>query len=112
MKVRDETGLADRNALQRNDPASTVEEARAAQPAWGATHIEERLRILKKFRHSLAESAEDIAASVPCELPGSLHRTTADTLGNIRLQDEWRRAMDAPGPFTYARPVAQTYRKR
>ncbi len=30
----------------------------------------------------------------------------ADTLGNIRLQDEWRRAMDAPAPFTTARPVA------
>jgi len=33
----------------------------------------------------------------------------ADTLGNIRMQDEWRRAMDAPGPFTLARPVAQTH---
>ncbi len=32
----------------------------------------------------------------------------ADSLGNIRLQDEWRRAMDAPGPFTQARPVAPT----
>jgi predicted dehydrogenase len=32
----------------------------------------------------------------------------ADSLGNIRMQDEWRRAMDAPGPFTQARPVAQT----
>jgi predicted dehydrogenase len=32
----------------------------------------------------------------------------ADSLGNIRLQDEWRRAMDAPGPFTTVRPVAQT----
>jgi len=32
----------------------------------------------------------------------------ADSLGNMRLQDEWRRAMDAPGPFTTVRPVAQT----
>jgi len=32
----------------------------------------------------------------------------ADSLGNIRMQDEWRRAMDAPGPFTQVRPVAQT----
>jgi len=33
----------------------------------------------------------------------------ADTLGNIRLQDEWRRAMDAPAPFTFTRPLAPTH---
>ncbi len=33
----------------------------------------------------------------------------ADTLGNIRLQDEWRRAMDAPAPFTTTRPVAPSH---
>jgi len=32
----------------------------------------------------------------------------ADTLGNIRLQDEWRRAMDAPAPFTLTRPAPKT----
>ena len=32
----------------------------------------------------------------------------ADSLGNMRMQDEWRRAMDAPGPFTQVRAVAQT----
>jgi predicted dehydrogenase len=33
----------------------------------------------------------------------------ADSLGNIRLQDEWRRAMDAPGPFTQVRLVAEPH---
>jgi len=33
----------------------------------------------------------------------------ADTIGNIRMQDEWRRAMDAPTPFTQVRPVAPTH---
>ncbi|MCE0483991.1 MAG: Gfo/Idh/MocA family oxidoreductase [Methylacidiphilales bacterium] len=33
----------------------------------------------------------------------------SDTLGNIRLQDEWRRTMDAPGPFTMARPAASLH---
>jgi predicted dehydrogenase len=32
----------------------------------------------------------------------------ADTIGNIRMQDEWRRAIDSPAPFTHVRPVAQT----
>jgi len=80
MKARAEAGLAEGSAVKRNDPASTVELGRAAQPAWAAIRIDERLRVLKKFRHALAESAEDVAASVPCQLPGSLHRTVADTL--------------------------------
>ena len=33
----------------------------------------------------------------------------ADTIGNIRMQDEWRRAMDSPVPFTQVRPVAKTH---
>ena len=32
----------------------------------------------------------------------------ADTIGNIRMQDEWRRAMDAPAPFTLTRPAPKT----
>ena len=80
MNVRAETGLADGGALQRNDHASAIDAARAVQSAWGASRLHDRLRILKRFRHALAESAEDIASSVPCELPGSLHRTVADTL--------------------------------
>jgi acyl-CoA reductase-like NAD-dependent aldehyde dehydrogenase len=80
MKARAAVGVAEGSGLKSNDPASTLERARAAQQAWGATRIEERLQILKRFRHALAESCEDIAASVPCEQPGSLHRTIADTL--------------------------------
>jgi len=33
----------------------------------------------------------------------------ADTIGNMRMQDEWRRAMDSPAPFTQVRAVAQTH---
>jgi predicted dehydrogenase len=33
----------------------------------------------------------------------------ADTIGNMRMQDEWRRAMDSPVPFTQVRPVVQTH---
>jgi predicted dehydrogenase len=32
--------------------------------------------------------------------------TWADTLGNIRVQDQWRRAMDAPGP-SFAEPAGK-----
>ncbi len=72
-------------AIKENEPlsgdlASTIASARAAQSSWGATPVKERLRTLRKFRHALAESAEDLASMVPCELPGSLHRSVADTL--------------------------------
>lgn len=62
------------------DVASMIANARTAQLLWGATPIKERLRTLRKFRHALAESGEDLASMVPCELPGSLHRSVADTL--------------------------------
>jgi aldehyde dehydrogenase (NAD+) len=60
--------------------ASAIAGARTAQPAWAASPITERLRVLGKFRHALAESARDVAATVPAELPGSLRRTLPDTL--------------------------------
>lgn len=39
--------------------------ARAAQPAWAATPVRARLAVLRSFRHTLAEHAEKIAATVP-----------------------------------------------
>lgn len=38
--------------------------ARAAQPAWAATAMAERLRLLRRFRHRLADQAEEAAATV------------------------------------------------
>ena len=53
---------------------------RAAQSVWAHTAVPERLRILRKARRTMALSAEWLAASVPQELPGNLHRNAADTL--------------------------------
>lgn len=61
-------------------PASVLDGARKAQRDWAARPVQERLKVLRGFRRALAESAEEIAATVPCEVPGSLHRTIADTL--------------------------------
>jgi acyl-CoA reductase-like NAD-dependent aldehyde dehydrogenase len=80
MTPRDWAGFAQERKSMCSDPVSEVEFARTAQQAWATTPVAYRLRILRKFRHALAESAEDLAASVPCERPGSLHRTIADTL--------------------------------
>lgn len=84
MKPRLPSGLAEsglaRAGEMRQEPVSTVELAREAQQLWAAEPVKKRVRLLRKFRHALAESGREIAATVPCELPGSLHRTVADTL--------------------------------
>lgn len=80
MSPRRHTGSVREGQSMGVDPAAAVSFARTAQQAWATTPIHYRLRILRKFRHALAESAEDLAGAVPCELPGSLHRTIADTL--------------------------------
>jgi acyl-CoA reductase-like NAD-dependent aldehyde dehydrogenase len=72
-----DTGMIDKAI---GGPASMIERARAAQARWAATSVRDRLKVMRKFRHSLAEAAEVIAATVPAELPGSLHRCRADTL--------------------------------
>lgn len=68
-----------RAAAQQN-PAAMIALAREAQPAWALEPIQRRVRILRKFRHAVAESGREIAAIVPFERPGSLRRTVADTL--------------------------------
>ncbi len=85
MRPRDRVSLRQESKwmshdLAPRDLALTMQQARDAQPAWAAVGIVERLRVLKRFRHSLAQSAEEIAATIPAELPGNLHRTPADSL--------------------------------
>jgi acyl-CoA reductase-like NAD-dependent aldehyde dehydrogenase len=55
-------------------------QARAAQQIWARTKIQGRLALLRRARHRIAATAEEIAQTVPCEQPGALHRTMADTL--------------------------------
>ena len=55
-------------------------QARAAQQIWAPQGLRARLAILRRARHSIAASAVEIAQSVPCEQPGALHRSVADTL--------------------------------
>ncbi len=64
-----------KTAMDRN-PGSIVARTRAAQQAWAAVSLSERLLILRRFRHSLAESAQETAATVTA----SPHRPIADTL--------------------------------
>jgi acyl-CoA reductase-like NAD-dependent aldehyde dehydrogenase len=54
--------------------------ARAAQLAWARTGLRARLAILRRARHRIAAKAIEIARTVPCQQPGALHRTVADTL--------------------------------
>jgi aldehyde dehydrogenase (NAD+) len=68
------------NTAMKAKPATILAAARDAQSGWAATPLRERLRVLRGFRHALAEAGAEIAAFVPSQLPGSLHRTMADTL--------------------------------
>lgn len=50
-----------------------VAEARAAQPAWAAQPVAERLAAIRRLRHEIANAAHDLAATVA-------HRPPAETL--------------------------------
>jgi aldehyde dehydrogenase (NAD+) len=54
--------------------------SRAAQTAWAATPLKDRLCILKKARGIMALSSCELAASIPLSQPSSLSRNLADTL--------------------------------
>jgi acyl-CoA reductase-like NAD-dependent aldehyde dehydrogenase len=58
----------------------SLRQARAAQQIWARKGLRARLALLRRARHSIAASAVEIAQSVPCEQPGALHRSVADTL--------------------------------
>jgi acyl-CoA reductase-like NAD-dependent aldehyde dehydrogenase len=60
-------------------PAS-LGQARAAQHLWEQKGLRKRLALLRRARQRIAESAEKIAQSVPCDQPGALQRNVADTL--------------------------------
>jgi acyl-CoA reductase-like NAD-dependent aldehyde dehydrogenase len=60
--------------------SAVISHARAAQCGWARTGLRARLAIMRKARHRIAATAVQIARTVPCEQPGALHRTVADTL--------------------------------
>ncbi len=55
-------------------------EARTAQSRWAAASIRGRLRVIRRLRHLLAADPLPLARTVPLDIPGSLHRTVADTI--------------------------------
>lgn len=62
------------------DAQLNLQPMRRVQPAWAALPVRRRMRVIRAARHEIASSAEELAALVPLELPGSLHRSIADTL--------------------------------
>lgn len=54
-------------AMSEDEARSAVERARAAQPAWAATSIEERGRIVLRFRDLLIDRAEEVAELISRE---------------------------------------------
>jgi acyl-CoA reductase-like NAD-dependent aldehyde dehydrogenase len=60
--------------------AAALGHARAAQSGWARTDLRARLAILRRARHRVAAKAIEFARTVPCDQPGALHRTVADTL--------------------------------
>jgi acyl-CoA reductase-like NAD-dependent aldehyde dehydrogenase len=55
-------------------------QSRTAQQMWARVALSKRLAVLRRARQSMAAKSIELAQSVPCERPGALHRTIADTL--------------------------------
>jgi aldehyde dehydrogenase (NAD+) len=100
--------------------------AREVQQLWARTGLHERLAILRRARHRIATSAVEIAQSVPCERPGALHRSVADTLVSevlplaeacrfLEREASWilapQRLSGHARPFWLRRVTAQTRRE-
>jgi acyl-CoA reductase-like NAD-dependent aldehyde dehydrogenase len=64
--------------LGHNPPS--LGQAQTAQQIWSGAGLRARLAILRRARHRIATTAVAIAHSVPCERPGALSRSVADTL--------------------------------
>jgi acyl-CoA reductase-like NAD-dependent aldehyde dehydrogenase len=62
------------------DRPDALRQARGAQQIWARAGLRKRLAILRRARHCMAATAVQLAQSVPCERPGALHRSVADTL--------------------------------
>jgi acyl-CoA reductase-like NAD-dependent aldehyde dehydrogenase len=60
--------------------AVALVEVSAAQAAWQRLGVRARLRVLRRARGGMVRAAKRLAEAVPLEVPGSLHRTVADTL--------------------------------
>jgi acyl-CoA reductase-like NAD-dependent aldehyde dehydrogenase len=69
-----------RRNLPSSPPPVSLGQARAAQQIWARKGLRARLALLRRARHRIAKTAEQIAQTVPCEQPGALHRSVADTL--------------------------------
>jgi aldehyde dehydrogenase (NAD+) len=103
-----------------------LEQARAAQPLWARKPLTRRLAILRQARHCIAATSVEVAHSVPCERPGALHRSVADTLVSevlplveacrfLEREARWilapQRLSDHTRPFWLRRVTAQTTRE-
>ncbi len=47
-------------------------QAREAQQIWARTRIKVRLALLRRMRHQIAATAEEIAQTIPCETAGGI----------------------------------------
>ncbi len=67
---------------QRDSQARSISlgQAREAQRIWARRRLKDRLALMRRARYRMAATAEEIAKTVPCDKPGALHRTVADTL--------------------------------
>lgn len=67
-----------------HDKAVSLRQARVAQQIWARMSLRRRLALLRRARHRIAATSEEVARSVPCSQPwselSSLHRSVADTL--------------------------------
>ena len=106
-------------------PSLDILQVRATQRAWAAQPVRDRQHILRKIRDDMAVHAQALAAAVPMNLPGILHRSAADTLvaevlplleaarymeqnAEAILAD--RREPGFPAPFWLGRPSVITRR--
>jgi acyl-CoA reductase-like NAD-dependent aldehyde dehydrogenase len=101
-------------------------QARAAQAIWARIRLRDRLSLLRRTRHHIAANAVALAQSVPCEQPGALHRSVADTLASevlplveacrfLEYEARWilapQRLSAHTRPFWLRRVVAETSRE-
>ena len=61
--------------------ASKVKRARAAQPAWAATPLSERIEAIKNFKNLLVEQADSLAATLTAETGKPITQAKNEILG-------------------------------
>jgi aldehyde dehydrogenase (NAD+) len=69
-----------RRNLPSSPPPVSIGQARTAQQIWACKGLRARIAVLRRARHRIAATADQLAQTVPCEQPGQLHRSVADTL--------------------------------